>query len=94
MQNDNSSKNIAKCFYRVDKNSVWRCYAEEEIILDNTHNSVSSREAPFIIEQEGRCFLFTPRRDDNIPPECDYALLINHQINAASFKQAKFEIKE
>lgn len=87
-------KHISKCIYRVDKNSVWRCYAEEVIILDNTNkNSILSRK-PFIVEQEGRRILFTSNRDDVIPAECEYAVLINHQINSASFERKDFEVRE
>lgn len=87
-------KHIAKCIYRVDKNSVWRCYAEEEIVLDNTFKEGILSIKPFVFEQEGRRFLFTSKRDEIIPPTCDYAVLINHQINSASFERADFEIRE
>lgn len=87
-------KYIVKCLYRVDKNSVWRCYAEEEVILDNTNKESIQSIRPFIFEQNGRRILFTSKRDENIPPACDYAVLINHQINSASFERAEFEIKE
>ena len=87
-------KYIVKCLYRVDKNSVWRCYAEEEVILDNTNKESIQSIRPFIFEQNGCRILFTSKRDENIPPACDYAVLINHQINSASFERAEFEIKE
>lgn len=87
-------KHVAKCIYRVDKNSVWRCYAEEEITLDNTRrDSIISRN-PFIVEQNGQRFFLCSTRNAVIPDDCTYALLINHQINSSSFAREEFEVKE
>lgn len=74
-------KYITKIIYRVDKNTVLRCYGQDDITIDNTNiNRIISRK-PFIVEQDGRRFLFTSNPNTVIPEECDYALLINHQIN-------------
>lgn len=87
-------KHIVKCEYQVEKNLVRRCYAETEMSINNEDKSVVKSLNPFVIEQEGRRILLTSKRDDEIPAGCNYALLINHQINSASFARNDFEIKE
>lgn len=87
-------KHIIKCEYQVEKNLVCRCYAEEEIIVDNSDKTVIKSLKPFVIEKDGRRILLTSKRDADIPDECTHALLINHQINSASFARNDFEIKE
>ena len=87
-------KHIVKCEYQVEKNLVRRCYAETEMSINNEDKSVVKSLNPFVIEQEGHRILLTSKRDDEIPAGCNYALLINHQINSASFARKDFEIKE
>lgn len=87
-------EHIAKCIYRVDKNAVWRCFAKETISIDTDNKSSIKSLKPFIIEQGGRKFLLTSNRETAIPVECDFAILINHQINSASFARKEFEVRE
>lgn len=87
-------KHIVKCEYQVEKNLVRRCYAETEMSINNEDKSVVKSLNPFVIEQEGRRILLTSKRDDEIPAGCNYALLINHQLNSVSFARNDFEIKE
>lgn len=84
-------KHITKCIYRVGKNSVWRYYAEDSVVIDNPH--IISRK-PFVVEQGGRYILLTSDKNEVIPNECRYALLINHQVNSSSFERGEFEVKE
>ncbi len=87
-------KHIAKCLYQIEKNSVWRCYAEDEIVIDNTNKGVIKSLNPFVVEQNGHKVLLTSKRDTIIPEDCTHALLINHQINTPKFQRSEFEIKE
>lgn len=85
---------VVKRIYQVNKNSVWRCYTKEDINIDNTNKrSIASRD-PFIIEQEGRRILLTSNRNITIPEDCPFALLINKQINSASFERGDFRVLE
>ena len=86
-------KYITKSIYRVDKNTVLRCYGQDDITIDNTNKSHIISRQPFIVEQDGRRFLFTSNPNTVIPEECDYALLINHQINSSTFERAEFQMK-
>ena len=86
-------KYITKSIYRVDKNAVLRCYGQDDITIDNTNKSHIISRRPFIVEQDGRRFLFTSNPNTVIPEECDYALLINHQINSSTFERAEFQMK-
>ena len=86
-------KYIKKSIYRVDKNTVWRCYGQDDITIDNTNKSRIISRQPFIVEQDGRRFLFTSNPNTVIPEECDYALLINHQINSSKFERTEFQMK-
>ena len=86
-------RNITKNIYRVDKNEVWRCYGQDDVTIDNTERrSIVSRQ-PFIVEHDGKRILFSSKPDIAIPEECDYAILINHQINFAAFERNEFQIK-
>ena len=86
-------KHIVKCEYQVKKNLVCRCYAEEEIIINNEDRGIVKSLKPFVVEQDGRRILFTSKIDDVIPDDCTHAILINHQINSASFYRGYFEVK-
>lgn len=86
-------KHIVKCEYQVKKNLVCRCYAEEEIIINNEDRGIVKSLKPFVVEQDGRRILFTSKIDDVIPDDCTHAILINHQINSASFARGDFEVK-
>ena len=86
-------KHIVKCEYQVEKNLVCRCYAEEEIIINNEDRGIIKSLKPFVIEQDGRRILLTSKREDVIPDDCTHAILINHQINSASFARCDFEMK-
>ena len=87
-------KYIAKCIYQVEKNSVWRCYAEEDISIDNTDRSIIKSLNPFVLEIDGTRILLTSKIDSVIPEDCSHALLINHQINTPKFLNKSFEIKQ
>ena len=87
-------KYIAKCVYQVEKNSVWRCYAEEDITIDNTDRSIIKSLNPFVLEIDGTRILLTSKIDSVIPEDCSHALLINHQINTPKFLNESFEIKQ
>ena len=87
-------KYITKCVYRIKSNSVWRCYSEEAISLDNADRDTIVSKAPFIVEQEGRKFVLTSSRNMMIPDDCAYGLLINRQLSSASYSRGDFEIKE
>ena len=87
-------KHIVKTIYQVGKNLVCRCYAQEEIIIDTTDQSIIKSRKPFVIEHNGYRILLTSNGKAEIPEDCTHALLINHQINSASFARSDFKIIE
>lgn len=86
-------KYIFKCIYQIGKNFVWHCYANDEITIDNSNKTSIKSIKPFIVEQDSRRIMFTSNRNSIIPEDCDYAVLINHQINSSSFIKEDFKVK-
>lgn len=70
-------KNITKKVYCVGRNIVWRCYGQDEIVLDNSNTANIISRNPFILEQDGKNVLFTSNPTDAIPEDCAYAVLVN-----------------
>ena len=77
--------NITKKIYCVKKNTVCRCYGQDNIVLDNTNVANIKSRTPFIFEQEEKRILFTSNPQDNIPEDCPYAILVNRKPTETSF---------
>lgn len=84
--------NITKKIYCVKKNTVCRCYGQDNIVLDNTNVANIKSRTPFIFEQEEKRILFTSNPQDNIPEDCPYAILVNRKPTETSFTAGVLKI--
>ena len=85
-------KNIEKLVYSVGKNTILRCYGQDEISIDNSVIADIKSRKPFIVEQNGRRILFTSNPSEVIPNDCAYAILVKRMLTTALYLAGDLKI--
>lgn len=82
----NLLKHVIKKEHSIGNSLVWRCYGEEDIVLDNNNDALIKSRNPFVIEYNRKSIMLTSNPADVIPDDCQYALLVNRKPTAQLFR--------